>query len=833
MRPSAELARARTRRFRRTPTELRVLALSVVLAVTALSSVGFFTDRVQRAMSRQATELLGADLAVVSSTAPREALRRTAYASGLQATETVSFPSVALYRDATLLTEIKAVNAGYPLRGELRLARRPLGEDFPARGIPARGEIWVEPRVLQQLGAAVGETIRLGEREFAVTRVVSYEPDRGGDLFQLAPRVLLNAADLPSTGLVTPASRARYRLLLAGPQAAITACRDRLAQQLEPGERLQDVRDARPELRAALDRARQFLGLAAITAVLLAGAAISVAAHHYAQGQADACAVLRCLGASGRRILRLHAVRLLRLALGASLAGCLAGFFAQELLARLLAHWFTASLPPASVWPALAGLGTGLVTVGGFALPYLLTLTRVTPLRVLRRDLAAPPPAAWLALLSALAVLAGLLLGVAGDIELAGWLLLGTAATGLLLWLAGLGLIRALSAFATRGRLAWRFGLAGLTRRGHLGSLQVASFGLGIMALLILGIVRIDLLQAWQSNLPEDAPNQFLINVQADEIEPLGALLRAGGVTLAGFYPMVRGRLVAINDRAVQPEDFGEARARRLVEREFNLSWASLPPDDNRIVAGRWWSAGVEGGDGLSLELGLAETLGIRVGDRLRFRITGEDLAARVQSLRRVDWSSFRVNFFALLPPGMLERFPATYITSFHLPDEHGELLTRLVQRFPSVTVIDVRSIIRQVRAIMDRATLAIEYIFAFTLLAGLLVLYAAIQATRAGRRHEAAILRTLGASRRQVFTSLFVEFAALGLLAGLLAAAGAGAVGYALAARVFELPLHLNPWMWLAGAFGGALGVGLAGTMGMRSLLRQPPLQALRGMQD
>jgi putative ABC transport system permease protein len=829
MRLPARFSHILSGRYRHTP-ELSILALGVVLAVASLSSVGFFTDRVQRAMSMQSAELLGADLVIVSPTKPRETVRQSAREGGLQVAETVSFPSVALYRDTTLLTEVKAVTTGYPLRGRLRLAARLMGEEFPAQGIPSPGEAWVEPRVLQQLGVAIGDKIRLGERDFIASRVLSYEPDRGGDLFQLAPRVLLNAADLPSTGLITPASRVRYRLLVAGPEAAITAYRRQLAQQLDPGERLQDVHNARPELRTALDTARQFLGLAAVTAVLLAGAAISVAARHYAERQADSCAVMRSLGASGRTILRSYSDRLLWLALVASLAGCLLGFLVQELLVLLLAHWFVTALPPASAWPVLAGIGVGLVTVGGFALPYLLTLTRVPPLRVLRRELAAPPPSAWLVLLLAFAALAGLLLRVAGDLELAGWLLLGTSATGLLLWLAGLGLIRALSMFSFRGRPAWRFGLSGLARSGHLGGLQVAAFGLGIMALLILVIVRIDLLHSWQASLPAGAPNQFLINVQAGERESLGTLLRQGGVSLTGFYPMVRGRLTAINNRPVGPKDFTEPRARRLVEREFNLSWSTRLPEDNRIIAGNWWPAGAEGGDGLSLEQGLAETLDIRLGDRLRFTIAGQDLNARVSSLRSVAWDSFRVNFFVILPPGELERFPATYITSFYLPEERGELLTRLIQRFPSVTVIDVRAIMRQVRAIMDRAALAIEYVFVFTLLAGLVVLYAAIQASREGRRHDTAILRTLGASRRQVLASLFIEFTTIGALAGLLAAAGASAVGYVLAARVFELPYHFNPWVWLTGMLGGALGVGLAGVMGTRSVLRQPPLLTLRG---
>jgi putative ABC transport system permease protein len=810
--------------------ELRILMLGTALAVAAVSSVGFFTDRVERAMAEQARELLGADLVISSSTPPRAVLRSAARGAGLQTAETVSFPSVALYRDHTLLTEIKAVTAGYPLRGRLRLAARPGGEEFTAQGIPARGEAWVEPRVLRELDARIGDAIHLGNRRFTVTRIVRFEPDRAGNLFQLAPRILLNATDLPATGLITPASRVRYRLLLAGPEGAIKAYRKQVQQRLAPGERLLDVRDARPELRAALNRARQFLGLAAVTAVLLAGAAISVAARHYAEQQADASAVMRCLGASGRAVLLTFATRVLWLALVASLAGCLLGFFAQQLLALLLAHWFTASLPAASAGPVLIGTATGVVTVTGFALPYLLTLARVPPLRVLRHEPEAPTPSAWFVLLLAFIVLAMLLLRVADDPKLAAWLLLGTTATGLLLWLAGLGLIRALSMFSRHARLSWRFGLAGLTRHGRRGALQVAAFGLGIMALLILGIVRLDLLSTWQANLPATAPNQFLINVQADETEPLGALLRAGGVATSGFYPMVRGRLVAVNNRTVRPEDYAGARARRLVEREFNLSWAKRLPDDNRIVAGSWWAPGAADGDGLSLEQGLAETLGIRLGDRLRFSIAGEELTARVTSLRKVEWDSFRVNFFVLLPPGVLEHYPATYITSFRLPKDRGDLITGLVKRFPSVIVIDVRAIMDQVRAIMDRATLAIEYVFVFTLLAGVVVLYAAIQASRERRRHDTAILRTLGATRRHVLVGLFIEFTMLGALAGLLAATGASAVGFALATRVFGLPYHPDPWVWVAGTLGGALGVGLAGTMGTRAVLDSPPLQTLRG---
>ena len=809
--------------------ELRVLALGVVVAVAAVTSVGFFTDRVQRALSQQASELLGADLVVASPDRPRADLRRAASLEGLDLAQTVSFPSVILHGASTLLTDVKAVSEGYPLRGRLRVATRPFGVPFEVEGIPAPGEIWVDLRVLQQLGMQLGDAVQLGERSFRASRLLTYEPDRGGDLFQLAPRVLLNEADLPSTGLVTPASRVRYRLLLAGSEAAVARFRAALDGALQPGERLQGIRDARPELRAALDRAQQFLGLAAVTAVLLAGAAISVAARHYAERQADASAIMRCLGASGGYVLRVFAIRLSALALWSSLIGCVIGFLAQEVLVLLLAHWFTSTPPAGSLWPVAVGVSTGLVTVMGFAVPYVLGIAQVPPLRVLRRELAAPPPSAWTVLLLACLALGGLLVWVAGDLRLAGWLMLGIALTGLVLWLSAYGLIRVLSVLRGRGSLAWRFGLASLAQRGKLSGVQLAAFGLGIMALLILGIVRVDLLESWQANLPADAPNHFLINVQGEEVAALSGLLAEAGVAVPDFFPMVRGRLTAINDVPVAPDDFTLPRARRLVAREFNLSWAAELQSDNQIVAGHWWGKDAQGKDELSVEAGLAETLGIGLGDRLRFQIAGQELSARVSSLRSVEWDSFRVNFFVVAPPGLLDEYPATYITSFYLAGERGDVLTELIRQFPSVTLLDVEALMRQVRQIMDRATLAIEYVFLFTLAAGLMVLYAAIQASREARQQETAILRTLGANRAQVLLGLFAEFTVLGFLAGLLAATGAAALGYVLADQVFELPYRPNPWIWLAGTLGGAVGIGIAGMMGTRSVLSHPPLQTLQ----
>lgn len=809
--------------------ELQVLALAVVIAVAAVTSVGFFTDRVQRAMLLQATELLGADLAVVSADAPGEDLEAGAQERGLVTARFVTFPSVVLFGDAAQLAELKAVGAGYPLRGRLRVSEALFGPEQERTAGPGPGEVWAEARLFQQMGFGPGDRLQVGDAELEVTRVLTYEPDRGGDLFQLAPRVMFNLQDVPATGLVTPASRVRHQLLVAGDEAAVHAYRAWAQPRLAPNQRIESVRDARPELRQALERAEQFLGLAALVAVLLAGGAIGVASRHYSDRQSDTSAVMRCLGATRGFVVRVFMLRLLWITVLSSLAGALAGYGAQTVLTALLGQWFTGGLPGASAWPVFTGIAVGLVTVLGFALPSMLRIGRVPPLRVLRRDLGAPPPSMWLVLALAAATLAALLLWQAGDARMAGRVLGGAVAMGLVLWGTAWGMILLLKPLRTRGGVALRFGLANLSRRGSLSAVQLSAFGLGIMALLLLALVRVDLLSAWERNLPPDAPNHFMINVQPEQVEPLQALFRSRGMPAPSYYPMVRGRLTHIGDRAVNPEDYANPRAERLAAREFNLSFGEDPHPDNRIVAGRWWRPGGEPGQ-WSVEEGLAETLGIELGDRLRFRVAGEAVEGTVTSLRKVHWDSFQVNFFIVAPPRLLSDMPATYITSFRLEDERADgLLAAAVREFPSITVLDVRALMDQVRSIMDRATLAVEYVFLFTLLAGVTVLFAAIQSTRDVRRRETALLRTLGASRRNALAGILSEFVVMGLLAGILASAGATLIGYVLAAQIFDLPFVVNPWLWIAGVGGGALGVGLAGWLGARGVLRQPPLLTLR----
>jgi len=808
--------------------ELHVLAFALAIAAGAVSTVGFFTDRVERALAGQAAEVLAADLLVESSREAPAGWRDEAARRGLQTARTVTLRSVAVVGERTQLVEIKAADPGYPLRGQLRTAPAPGAADRVAPGLPEAGTVWVDVRLLHLLGLAVGDRIGLGAREFTVARVLTFEPDRGLNVFSLGPRVLLGWDDLASTGLVLPASRVHHHLLLAGDAAALAGFSRWLAPRLGGDYEIEGVEQARPELRAALERAGAFLNLAALVSVLLAGVAVAMAAQRHATRQADASAVLRCLGASRRFVLGAYAGELALLGLLAGLVGCLAGYAGQALIGGLVAGLMGGSLPPPAATPAVVGLLVALATLLGFALPPLLRLGRVSPLRVLRRDLDLPPLPGIAVYLAGGAAMVGLMLWLSRDALLTGWVLLGVVGTLLALTLAAALLVHLLGRLRRRSGLAWRFGLLNLARRARGSIAQLLAFGLALTVLLLLTVVRADLLDAWRANIPPDAPNLFLVNVQPDEVDALAARVTALSGRAPALYPMIRGRLVRQNGAAIAADDYPTPRARRLATREFNLSYAAALPATNRVVAGRWWADPPHPAVA-SVERGLAETLGIALGDRLAFRVAEREFEVTVTSLREVAWDSFRVNFFVLLPPGVIDDFPATHITSFHLPPAARDGLGDLVRSFPSVTVIDVEALLGHVRRIIERVTLAVEFVFGFSLLAGLAVLSAAIHATLDQRRHEASLLRALGARRRDLLRALAVEFLLLGALAGLLAAAAASAVGWLLARQVFDLAWSGGGGLWLFGPLAGMAVVGLAGLAGTWRVASQPPLAVLR----
>ena len=802
--------------------ELRLIGIAILIAVACLTSVAFFTDRVKRATELQASELLAADLVLVSSKKIDEIYIAEASKLNLRYSRNESFRSVVLKDERLELAEVKAVDGRYPIRGRLRVADTLFGAESATDQVPEPGAVWLDSRLLQSLQAEPGDRIGLGAATLRITRILTYEPDRGGDLFNIAPRLLMNRADLP-------ASRAQYRLLLGGEGQDLAQYQQAIKNIDNPHLRVDSIRDARPEIRTALERAEQFLGLAALVSVALAGLAIAMSAGRYAGRHYDHCAILRCLGLKQRQITRLYLLQLLMLALLFSLPGCALGYLAQEGLNRLLAGMITESLPRPSLFPVVTGLAAGLVTVLAFALPQLLRLARVPPLRVLRRDLAPLPLNNYVIYTLGAGALLLLSPWQSGSFRLTLYTLAGLLLTALVLAGAARLMLWLLQYLQPGLRGAARHGLASLTRRGSQSVAQIIGLGIGVTVMLLLTLIRTDLLEGWQDRLPPQTPNYFLINIQPDQVDDLRALLSGALGREIKLYPMIRGRLTHINDRRLDPEVFADPRARRLAAREFNLSYADRLQADNALVSGRWWGADAADNQYFSVEEGIAETLGIKQGDSLRYSIGGQALTARVLNLRRVEWDSFNVNFFVVANTEAMRGYPGAFISSFYLPAAERSLLIQLVRQFPSVTILDVDALLKQVRVIMEQVVRAVEFVFIFTLLTGGAVLFAALQTTHDQRAREAALMSALGARRKQILAGLTAEFLCLGLLTGLLSALAASAIALLLAEFVFNIDAVINPAIWFIAPLACCLIIVLAGLLGTRQALSSSPVTVLR----
>ena len=809
--------------------ELSVLFGSLVVAVAALTAVGFFTSRVAQAIHLQAAEVLAADLRLESGRTPTSTYADEARARGLAVAHLTSFQSVVYAATASQLATVLAVDGAYPLRGGLKVADVPYGPARPASGGPHSGEAWADSRLLLRLAVPVGGTLRVGALELRVSAVLDYRPDQGSGLADLAPTVLVAASDLAASRLLGPGSRATWSLLFAGPGDAIESFETWLRARKSAAERLVDAGESSAQIKSATERSGRFLNLAALVTVLLAAVAVAMAARRYASRRLDLVALLKSLGASQGFVLGATVIELALVALAGALVGTVLGLGAETGLAWLVRGLLKGVLPPPTLTPAWLGLGTAVIMLAGFALPPLLELRRVPPARVLRHDLAPPPLRYGAPYLAAVAALALLLYALVRDPRLVGYAVGGLAVSALLLGLAGLGLVRATRLLRGGVGLAWRYGLANVARRGRESVVQVVAFGLGLTVLLLLALVRNDLLDEWQRSLPAGAPNHFLINIPPTETDSLRAFLLARGVADPVFSPWVRARLVSVNGVPMQARIPKTTRGRAFAEREQNLSWSATLPPDNRIVDGAWWTAPDPAQPQVSVASEFQEELGLKVGDRLGFDVAGESIVATVANVRKVRWDGFRPNFFLLFAPGVLDASTGTYMTSVHLDAAQRPALAELVRSHPSVTIIDLASLLADVRAIMDRAAVAVEYVFGFTLVAGLAVLFAAVQATRDERRYESAILRTLGASRRTVLYGVAAEFTALGLLAGVLAASAASAIGWAIATRLFGLHYAFDPLVWFGGLCAGALVVGVAGTLGTRSVVATAPILSLR----
>lgn len=834
MTSSRSLLRLSWRQLRRdlASGELRVLFAALTLAVLAVTAVGFVTDRATRALALEANRLLGGDAVLRSDNEIAPELRAFADDPRLQRSEVRSFNSMLRAGAGLRLGEVRALGADYPLRGQYRLIDAE-GAERSHRGAPPTGSAWLSRAGADALGVRIGDTVSLGAREFKLVALVAQEPDAVLDYFNTAPKIFIALDELASTGLVQPGARIVQRLVVAGPEVAVRDFTRGVQARLGRGQRLETAADARPEVRRALDRADRFLGLAALVSVVLASIAVAMAARRHSARHLDDAAVLRCLGASQRDIAALHLLAMVLLTLLAAALGITLAFALQWFAGGSLERTLGIAVPAAGPLPALYGAAVGFTVLLSFALPPVLALRRVPALRVLRRDLPLVEPSALLTGAAGLGGLVALLWWKSGSAEMAGSLL-----GGLALAFVALAALAALLLFALRrlrGRLrgAWRYGLANLSRRAGSSLAQIAALGLGLTVLLLLGLVRSDLLARWREAIPDTAPNQFVINIQQDQLDGVRALLAERGLPEATLFPMVRGRLAAVNGAAVSGDDYagrGE-RARRLAEREFNLSAATAFADDNQATAGRLWTPADADRPQWSVEEGFAKSLGWRIGDVVAFEVGGQRIEAPITSLRSVQWESFRPNFFVLGTPATIARLPASYITSLHVPDAQRGAVNALVERYPNLSVIDIGAVLAQVKGTVEQVTEVVELVFLFTLAAGVLVLVAAIHASQDERLREGTVMRVLGARRGQLRLAQVSEFLVIGLIAAVVAMVAANGIAASIATQVFELPWTPNIALSLQVGGLGLLLVVVAGTLATRRTVAAPPADTLRAL--
>ena len=821
--------------------DLRLLIVAVTLAVAALSAVGFFADRLKGGLQRDARQLIGGDAVIASDNPTPEVFVAKARALGLTMVTTLGFPTMARADDtqggASKLVALKAVEPGYPLRGSLVMATAPGGAEQPTRDIPQPGQVWVDAALLESLALARGDALLLGESRFTIAGVIALEPDRGAGFMNFAPRVMLHQQDLVATGLIQPASRLNYRMAVAGSEPGVKAFVDWADKEVKDGAnraergvrgvRVESLQTGRPEMSQTLDRAEKFLSLVALLAALLSAVAVALAARAFAASHLDDCAMLRVLGLSQRAIASSYTVEFALVGLFASALGVLLGFCLHYLFVALMAGLLDASLPPPSLWPVALGMGMGLTLLLAFGLPPVLQLAQVPPLRVMRRDVGNLRPASIGVLAVGVSGFAALLLVASSDLKL-GLIAVGGFAGAVLLfallsWLA-VKLLRRMVNELTAPRwlvLATRQ----IAARPAFAVVQVSALSVGMLALLLLVLLRTDLIASWRQATPPDAPNRFVINVMPEQGAAFRTALTQAGVQKFDWYPMIRGRLIAINDKTVSPEDYVDERAKRLVDREFNLSNSAVQPQHNAIIAGAWTP---EEQGAISVEEGIAKTLNLKLGDKLEFDMGGVQTQARITSLRKVDWSSMRANFFVMFPVTQLTDVPSTFMSAFKAPESKG-FDNALVHQFPNVTAVDMTSTLNQVQRVLDQVIRAVEFLFGFTLAAGLVVLFAAVSATREERAQEYAVMRAVGAQARLLRQVQRAELAGVGLLAGFLASLVANAVGWALAHYVFEFEWTVSLFLPVWGSLCGAVLALAAGWWGLRDVLRRPVVETLR----
>tara|TARA_B100000929_G_C15509121_1_gene419724 strand:- start:54 stop:2555 length:2502 start_codon:yes stop_codon:yes gene_type:complete len=816
--------------------ELRLLLAALLVAVGTVSAITLFVDRLHQALLAESTTFLAADRVVSGSQPIPDSFRDGAISQGLALSDTLSFPSM-VYAETSAarnqLVSVKAVSETYPLRGTLRIADQPFSTDRPTDSVPDRGEVWLDSRLFPSLGVVLGDSVQVGYEKLRISRVLTSEPDRGGSFFDLGPRVLMRLADVPATRVIQPGSRIGYRLLLAGDESALNEYRDRFREQFIGKFRWQSIRESSPSIGSALDRAESFLLLGGLLAVILAGIAVALSANRYAKRHYDHVSVLKTLGATPNEIQWGYFGVLTVLGVGGVVFGLLLGTGIHLGIVQLLATYLPANLPLPGSRPLLLGAATGFICLIAFALPPLLALKNISPMRAVRRELDVTTTSSLITY--GLGTCGGLTLLVwySNSLWLTFWALAGGCLVCVVFGVMATLLLRAGRLAGMQAGSLWRLALAGLQRRRRENVAQIMIFGLAIMLLLILVLIRTSLLDEWRQQIPENAPNHFVMNVTGTEVDAMQSLLQDHTDYDGKLFPMMRGRIEAVNEvpvRDYQRRSRSEDRGGPRLSSERNLTWTREPPPNNKMISGSWWPSDTQESL-VSIEQGYAFGWGLRVGDQLTFDLGGLKVVSKVANIRTVEWDSLRPNFFIIFSEAALADVPATYMTSFYLPPDRKRFLNDILSRYPTITVIEVDELISQVQQIVSRVTQAVELVLVLVLGAGALVLIASIQASRDQRMKEHALIRTLGGSRRLIAGSLASEFSILGLFAGVVAVVGAEITVYALESQVFEMPYQARPWFWLVGPLIGTLIVVTVGYLGTRSLISTPPATILRDL--
>ena len=810
--------------------EVLVFIIAIAFAVGALTSVGFLTDRIGKAVSLQANEILAADLRLRSQEPIPDTLKDLANDFNLMTAKIMWFPSVIYNEEKSALSTIRAVSDLYPLRGSLRVSDVLFGEQRKIDEIPLKGEIWAEASLLARIDAEVGDFLSIGELKLKISSVLTYRPDQSIGFSSFAPSVLINVKDIPNSNLIGEGSRVSHALLVAGQENEVNDFKAAIQNNLPESVRIQSQEDRTDRVYSATEKAKRFLSLTAVISLLLSAVAVTMSVRRFTSKRMGAIALMKSLGATQGFVITVALIQLFLFTLFGILIGSLIGFAAEELISKILLDLLQQTkLPSAGIMPVILAALSAKVLVIGFALPSLIQLRNTPPLKVLQHEITAPAPSKILIIGLSFLSIGTLLYRSFDDFSMLLVVISGIGIVAILLYLVGRSMA-VLFGKAFKGvGVAWRYGFANVSRRGRDSAIQIVAFGIGITVILILTLVRTNLLESWRQTMTNEAPNHFLINIQPHEIESLSMIFEANNIAVPSFTPMVRARMTKINSQSVKERDYPNEDGEWFVNREANLTWANELSSSNKIVDGKWWPSDYEGPPLISIEEEAAKNTGLAIGDRISFFIAGNEIEAEISSIRKVNWDSFQPNFFITLSPFALDNMPTTFVSSMHIEDTGQSLFPELLKLHPSISIIDLGVIIEQVEDIIKNASSAVQVIFLFTIGAGIAVLFAAVQSTIDERRFESAMLRALGARRSTIFIGVITEFVALGSAAGILASAGASLIAYVIATQLFNLPFSFDLKIWLVGTLCGITIVCLSGCLAARTAINAKPADFLR----